>query len=260
MKVLGIIITVFSLIFVFSCSDDSENNDTDNDIVTQDKDTQIADNEVTDENNDETRDVLNDESTDNITTDEDTQLDDDPTPDNDTETGEYGFTFRTPIERTVNCDPSLMESQVIQLDMDWLCTFDHGGKTGYVYLQHNTTSCEDFGMSVAGGFTNVGAWISIGGNVSTLTGGFYNWGGNHHNDSMGFDYNSNEYEYYHSSFGFGWRTCQNMDCINVNTGQNNEELGCTSDRTLPIVCVMIKADGTHEELVDNFAKCDGDNG
>ena len=158
----------------------------------------------------------------------------------------------------MDCDYEYHDPQLTQLDMDWLCTFEHDGESGYVYLQNNTTSCEDFGMSVGGGFTNVGAWISIDGNVSTLSGGYYDWGGNHHNDSMGFEYNGKKYEYYHSSFGYGWRVCQNMDCINVNAGEDDEELGCGSDRTLPIVCVQIKSDGTYEELIDNFEKCPGD--
>jgi hypothetical protein len=34
--------------------------------------------------------------------------------------------------------------------------------------------------------------------------------------------------------------------------------GCTRDRTLPIVCVRVAADGTVPPLTDGFMRCPGD--
>jgi hypothetical protein len=80
------------------------------------------------------------------------------------------------------------------------------------------------------------------------------------NDYLTFDYQGATYKYYHSSIGFGYRKCQPMNCINIyvlgSTTLQSE--GCASARTLPQVCVQIKADGTHAPLVDTFAKCPGD--
>ncbi len=104
------------------------------------------------------------------------------------------------------------------------------------------------------------AQISINGTVTTLANAEYDWGGNHHNDALSFYYQNAHYQYYHSSFGFGWRSCQPMDCINVYAvgGTTPTTEGCASTRTLPEVCVLIKTGGTHDPLVDKFAKCAGD--
>jgi hypothetical protein len=109
-------------------------------------------------------------------------------------------------------------------------------------------------------YTNLLAQISIDGTVTSLANAQYDWGGNHHNDALTFDYQGKTYRFYHSSFGYGWRQCQNMDCINIYTlgATTLETEGCASTRTLPEVCVPIKADGTHDPLVDTFKKCPGD--
>jgi hypothetical protein len=104
------------------------------------------------------------------------------------------------------------------------------------------------------------AQISIGGVVTALANAKYDYGAGHHNDSLQFDYQGKTYKYYHSSFGFGWRQCQPMDCINTYAlGSTTPETeGCAPARTAPEICVPIKADGTHDALVDTFKKCPGD--
>jgi len=144
-------------------------------------------------------------------------------------------------------------------DEDWLCTFHQAGQAGYVYVRSSATSAQCL-MSLTPVYTTQSAQISIDGTVTSLVNAQYNFGGNHHNDSLSFDYQGKTYKYYHSSFGFGWRQCQAMDCINVyavgTTTLQTE--GCASSRTLPEICVTIKADGTHDALVDTFKKCLGD--
>ena len=144
---------------------------------------------------------------------------------------EYGFTYRAPGEK----------------NLDWLCTFHQGDESGYVYVRMPVYSVQL-------------AQISIDGNVSALEGVKYEYGGGHHNDALAFDYGGKSQRYYHSSFGFGFRKCQDMDCRNVyglgTTTLDTE--GCASDRKLPEVCVSFEPDGTHPALTDNFMKCQGD--
>ena len=73
---------------------------------------------------------------------------------------------------------------------------------------------------------------------------------------MGIDGTS--YRYYHSSFGFGWRRCQPMDCVQELRSDGVVDDGCTPARTRPIVCVEIAEDGTEPALLDTFEKCLGD--
>lgn len=176
-----------------------------------------------------------------------------------TQPGEFGFTIRIPGMHSVECPaggfgpPGPVEFP----DADWLCTFAHGGKTGYVYVQSTPTGCIQT-MGAVASFTSKG-WFSDGTTVTALAAAEYDWGGNHHNDSLAFDWNNLKYKAYHSSFGWGWRACQDMDCLVVNQPSGDLiEDGCTTARTLPIVCEPILADGTHGPLVDQFAKCAGD--
>ena len=45
-----------------------------------------------------------------------------------------------------------------------------------------------------------------------------------------------------------------MDCMRVISGGSVED-GCTTERTLPVVCVQIAPDGSHDELVDTVEPC-----
>ena len=176
---------------------------------------------------------------------------------------EFGFNLRVPQERLVTCSkypdgyPGAKTPQKL-MDVDYLCTFKHGGQDGMLYVQATPSDCEVI-MNATPIFTSHG-WVAIGGKVTELQGAGYDWGGNHHNDSLAFDWNGKHYGVYHSSFGFGWRKCQPPDCLQVSpaAGQNPTEDGCTKDRTLPVVCVPMEADGSHKALVDTFKKCAGD--
>ncbi|MFO0547092.1 MAG: hypothetical protein U0271_01825 [Polyangiaceae bacterium] len=173
---------------------------------------------------------------------------------------EFGFTIRTPEERSVTCSdyPNGGSTDPITFaDSDWLCTYDYEGVTGYVYIASTPVDCE-WTLDANPVFATKRAQISIDGVVTDLVGAAYDWGGNHHNDSLSFTYDSKNFQYYHSSFGFGFRSCQNMDCATVSANDTLLEDGCTKDRTLPIVCQEIQPDGTHGDFVDTFMHCAGD--
>jgi hypothetical protein len=139
-------------------------------------------------------------------------------------------------------------------DTDWLCTFQEGSVEGYIYVQSTPTGTNEFCVPI---MTVVQAQISIDGQVSALQNAQYDWGGNHNNDFLTFEYDDKSFEYYHSSFGYGWRACHPMDCMLVDDGQTLDD-GCTMERTRPVVCVLIEDDGSHDELVDTFEPCPGD--
>jgi hypothetical protein len=158
--------------------------------------------------------------------------------------GEFGFTYR-PVQ---------------DKQLDWLCTLHKVGQSTYVYVRLDQTGTESVGIATIPVYTARLAQISVSGTVSDLGNAQYDYGGGHHNDSLQIDYQGKSYKYYHSSFGFGFRQCQPMDCVNVySQGSTTPEIeGCSSTRALPEVCVAIKADGTHDPLVDTFKKCSGD--
>ena len=149
---------------------------------------------------------------------------------------------------------------LVVTDADFICAFSYKGATGHVYVQNTATGCEGGGMSNLGTFTSPGSWMSLASGVAAMSGGSYDWGGNHHNDSLEFDYQGKHFRMYHSSFGYGWRKCQPMDCIQVTAGVGGDivEDGCTKDRTLPIWCSQVELNGSYAPPVDAFKKCAGD--
>jgi hypothetical protein len=157
---------------------------------------------------------------------------------------EYGFTFRTPGTK----------------NLDWLCTFHDGDVVGHVYVRLLQTGTSSAGIATVPVYSAELAQISVGGRLIELSAAMYDYGGGHHNDSLSFEYAGKSQRYYHSSFGFGFRSCQNMDCRNVQALGTTaiETEGCASDRGLPEVCVSFDMDGSHDPLVDEFMKCPGD--
>jgi hypothetical protein len=130
-----------------------------------------------------------------------------------------------------------------------------------VYVRLNQTGTIMPGLATVPVYATALAQLSIGSAAPTdLADTQYDYGGGHHNDSLRFDYQGKSYRYYHSSFGFGFRSCQPMDCIDVYAPGATavQTAGCTSARALPEICVLIKTDGTHDALTDRFMKCQGD--
>lgn len=175
---------------------------------------------------------------------------------------DFGFVVRKPTEHALACanPPPGSPATLKALDADWICTFAHKGQSGHIYVQSTPKACQNGGMAALATYQAQGAWISLPSGVFQLGGAQYDWGGNHHNDSLDFDWQGVHYKAYHSSFGFGWRQCQAMDCLQVTSGLGGTviEDGCTKDRTLPIWCSQVQADGTYPPVVDAFKKCPGD--
>lgn len=172
--------------------------------------------------------------------------------------GAESFEIRIPGSQQVECEEfgGGGTTMVTMADLDHVCTFDYDGAFGQVYVQASASGCGPWQSPI---YEVVGAWMAMDGKLTALPGAEYDYGGNHHNDSVTFSWEGTPFKYYHSSFGWGWRACQPMDCIQVlTTGGAIAEDGCTKERTLPIVCVEVGKDGTVPALVDTFAPCDGD--
>jgi hypothetical protein len=173
---------------------------------------------------------------------------------------EYGFMRRRPETRQVTCSkyPSEASAKPQKLeDTDYICTFAYKDNTATLYFQNTVNSCI-YIMSAQPRFKSRG-WITQGGQVTELSDVTYDWGGNHHNDSVDFKLGDRNFRYYHSSFGFGWRACQNLDCIQIVDKDGTVlEDGCEPTRSLPITCVQIDSKGKADELKDTFAVCPGD--
>lgn len=177
---------------------------------------------------------------------------------------DFGFALRKPASVKLSCAgmPPPIPAELATAQMDWLCSLPAKalGEPAYLYAQFNPDKCESSGMSANPSFKLAGAWLSQGGKVTQLSAASYDWGGNHHNDAIEFDAGAKHWRAYHSSFGFGWRQCQPMDCLQQTQGVGGTviEDGCTKERTLPAVCRPIEADGSYDALIDSFKPCLGD--
>ena len=171
---------------------------------------------------------------------------------------EWGFPIRTPANHTLACEGGPIED-IQTLDSDWLCTFVHDGVSTMIYASNTPTSCDAAFFPVPIFGRGQGLMLLSPGHARELSDVSYDWGGNHHNDSLSFSIAERKYRYYHSSFGFGFRKCHDMDCLQVrNQDDTLIEDGCTSARTLPAVCRQVTAEGTWGDFTDTFEKCNGD--
>lgn len=151
---------------------------------------------------------------------------------------------------------------------DWICTFKYADKEGFVYVQGSPTACQAVGMGMNPEISVDTAVLYVNGKYATPKNLSYEWGGNHHNDKFRFTYDGKVYEYFHSSYGFGGRSCQEMDCMRVYEADGTTliEDGCkTFDdnlsevRSLPVVCRFASVDdGSFGDFTDTFELCEGD--
>lgn len=180
----------------------------------------------------------------------------DPGDDVDWIDNEWGFPMRQPQKYAFEYEPPWGDTEVIEaLDADWLCTFAHAGVSGVVYLQNTPVRVESMGLSTNPVFEGRGGWLWVDGALTDLLYVAYDWGSNHHNEYLEFDYAGKRYKAWHSSIGAGFRACHTPDCLQVYEVGALVEDGCTADRTLPITCSPVKEDGTWEPLVDTFEPC-----
>ncbi|MBR3669945.1 MAG: hypothetical protein IKN70_08085 [Fibrobacter sp.] len=182
------------------------------------------------------------------------------------------FKPRVPKMAVLHC--SLEDERMggrVEIDFDqqdWICTFKYADKEGFVYVQGSPTSCRMLGMGMNPEISVDTAALYVNGKYETLSAVSYEWGGNHHNDKFRFTYDGKVYEYFHSSYGFGGRSCQEMDCMRVYEADGTTliEDGCkTFDdnlsevRSLPVVCRFANLnDGSFGDFTDSFELCNGD--
>lgn len=157
-------------------------------------------------------------------------------------------------------------------DIDHVCLFDNTELQMELYVRARPVGCTGFwGTPV---YTVGAAWTKIDGQVAP-TMAQYDWGGNHHNDSIGFKVGEQLYVIWHSSIGWGWRACAPPDCSIVcdsgtDFGACDPYAGFTVDGTdgcardtgdppppLPVVCVKVQSDGTVPPLLDPWTQHTG---
>lgn len=183
-------------------------------------------------------------------------LDAGPSPDTGGYVDERGFFIRIPQLRTVPEEGFDGKTGTTQLrDLDYVCTFKYGGEEGFLYVQSDGVRSRQMSGTE---YAARGAWWSFGKVVTPASGTGYDYGGNHHNDSIDVSRGGKKLRYYHSSFGFGWRACMYPDCLQVLDGTTVTEDGCTAERMLPVWCEKVADDGSLKPLVDAYKKCRGD--
>lgn len=182
------------------------------------------------------------------------------------------FKTRTPKAAAHHCsveDEFMGMTMEMDFDQqDWICTFKYADKEGFVYVQGSPTDCQTTGMGLNPEISVDTALLYVNGKYTTLKDLNYEWGGNHHNDKFRFTYDGKVYEYFHSSYGWGGRSCQEMDCMRVfeSDGTTLIEDGCktfdddlSTVRSLPVVCRFADLDdGSFGEFTDTFELCEGD--
>ena len=184
------------------------------------------------------------------------------------------FKTRTPKAAVHQCSfEEKIGKESIKWDMDfdqqdWICTFKYADLEGFVYVQGSPTDCQKVGMGMNPEISVDTAVLYVNGKYSTPKNLSYEWGGNHHNDKFRFAYDGKVYEYFHSSYGWGGRSCQEMDCMRVfeSDGTTLIEDGCktfdedlSTVRSLPVVCRFASLeDGSFGDFTDTFELCNGD--
>jgi hypothetical protein len=161
--------------------------------------------------------------------------------------------MRTPGSTTLPCE--ICGGTDVAADQDFVCTFTQDGHDAVVYLHASATRINEtfFPTPV---YETVAAFIAEDDVVTPLADAAYDAGGNHRNDFFSFTLNDVRYTYNHSSFGFGFRVCQPVDCVVRETSDGVVTDGCQPERTAPEACIAVSA--PLPELVDNFATCAGD--
>lgn len=143
-------------------------------------------------------------------------------------------------------------------DLDTLCRIEYGPLVADVYVQATPVSC--VGIWQAPTFEVAGAWSRINDTIAPIA-ATYDYGGNHHNDSLHVTLEGTGYTIWHSSIGFGYRACAPPDCLlECDAGatcdaENPVVDGCAREPGAgppphPIVCVRVQPDGTIPPLLD----------
>lgn len=237
-----LLMTLFTTAALASCSDND--NDTKADSAPQEdasadsanlEDVSVSDREETD------------------VTDQDAH---DSTPPIEAGTGE--FIIRKPKEVLCKSSDPLGEGKKM-LQTDHVCTYAHGGQTGYVYVQTTPLECPDI-VTSASRVSKVSidlAQIKIGNTIENLSNVRYEYNGDHFADALTFDYKGVRFVYSHSSLLLDGSSCQTMHCAVIkDTSGKTVTNGCIPTRSLPVVCKQVDETGRYDTTMeDTFHSC-----
>lgn len=167
------------------------------------------------------------------------------------------FTIRKPSERTLSCAGMAGATTVKAWDVDMLCECQNDSMHATVYVQTHPVSC---GAMSAINYAVDNAWIKTSEGISLLTRAVYDGGGNHHNDRVTFEWKGRFYSFYHSSFGFGWRSCSPTDCMQICSDTACRSVlfdgcarsACTVKPSLRIRCVAVNNNGSVPVWLDEW--------
>ncbi len=170
---------------------------------------------------------------------------------------EWGFAMRVPQSRALPCADEGMcpDGTYNAPDVDHVCTLSVGGHDAVVYVAATPTGIGGtfFPLPI---YDDVHAYLVEGGGaVVALTDAAYDYGGNHHNDFFSVVVEGARYTWDHSSYGFGFRACQEPDCVKIEADGGLVD-GCQPTRTLAEACILVAE--PLPPLVDDFETCPGD--
>jgi hypothetical protein len=172
-----------------------------------------------------------------------------------------------PIRRPASHDFTCTDGPATFWDTDHLCAVPIEDATVELYIQATPTACNPNGYSSTPIFADPAVYYRRGGEVFP-TEGAYDWGSGHHNDAIKFFLDGVLYVIWHSSIGWGWRSCAPPDCLlQCNPGTTYETCdylggysvdGCAREAggpppPLPVICVLVNADGSVPDLVDPWS-------
>jgi hypothetical protein len=170
------------------------------------------------------------------------------------EAGSAEFKIRKPTERSFTCGTSTTTA----LDKDLVCDIENDALKASIYFQSKPVGCVGLGGKT---YAVENAWIKTDAGIEPLAEASYDGGGNHQNDRLGFAWKGKYYSLYHSSIGFGFRSCTAPDCMDVCTDvecrtvlQNGcGRSTCAAQPALKTRCAVVQADGTVPERIDPWS-------
>jgi hypothetical protein len=170
------------------------------------------------------------------------------------EPGSAEFTIRKPTERSFTCGASTTTA----LDKDLVCDIENDALKASIYFQSKPVGCVGLGGET---YAVENAWIKTDAGIEPLAEASYDGGGNHQNDRLGFAWKGKYFSLYHSSIGFGFRSCAAPDCMDVCTDVECRTVlrngcgrsACAAQPALKTRCAVVQADGTVPERIDPWS-------
>jgi hypothetical protein len=175
--------------------------------------------------------------------------------------GMTDFIIRVPQEHTLTCTGT-GGGQIAQfMDIDQVCRIANAALNVDLYIQTTPTACTTAGWVVPTTY-GASAFIKRNHTIEPVAVASYDYGGNHHNDTITFTLDNETHVLWHSSIGYGGRRCAPIDCqIRCGTNPTCDEYsgftvnGCeraagSGPPPLPVICVVVNADGSLPPLLD----------